>query len=327
MTRRTFDPLLRDLAANSDGVELFSGWAPVEVQSTSPAVIEIEDRNHGRILIRSRLLVGADGRNSTVARLAGVPGRVRPHNRFFYFAYWRGIRPQTRAMRVWLQDPDGGAAQFPNEDDLTMMVASFHRRRGPEVRTDVKAAYLGRLSTLPDGPDLNAAERVSKVMGKLEVPNVIRLRSRPGLAFIGDANIAADPLFGVGIGFALQSGEWLADATAQSLLEKRDLEAGLRRYRRTIHLRHSHHHLLMASYASGRRFCAPERHLLRRAAADPVVRSAAAQILTRERGPLVLAHPRVLAHLLAPVRADGKEAPLRTLNPPPQRNANVKEAA
>ena len=45
--------------------------------------------------IRARLIVGADGRGSTIARLARVPGRVRRHNRFFYFAYWRGIQPET----------------------------------------------------------------------------------------------------------------------------------------------------------------------------------------------------------------------------------------
>jgi hypothetical protein len=53
---------------------------------------------------------------STVARLARVPGRVRPNNRFAYFAYRRGVRPATDWAHLWLLDPDG-AAQFPNEDD------------------------------------------------------------------------------------------------------------------------------------------------------------------------------------------------------------------
>ena len=124
VTRRTLDPLLRDLAVDTPGVEFFPGWTARHVLAdhTRPAGVEVEDRSRRTMVIRARLLVGADGRNSAVARLAGVPGRVRPHNRFFYFAYWRGVKPAGTAIRAWLLDPDG-AAQFPNEDDLTVLVA------------------------------------------------------------------------------------------------------------------------------------------------------------------------------------------------------------
>ena len=33
----------------------------------------------------------------------------------------------------------------------------------------------------------------------------------PGLALVGDAALATDPLFGVGCGWAFQTAEWLAD--------------------------------------------------------------------------------------------------------------------
>src|SRR4051794_39728698 len=85
-TRRTLDPLLRDLAAQTPGVELLGGWSASRVlaDGARPAGVEVEDRNRRRRKIRARLVVGADGRGSDVARLAGVRGRVRPHNRFFY---------------------------------------------------------------------------------------------------------------------------------------------------------------------------------------------------------------------------------------------------
>jgi 2-polyprenyl-6-methoxyphenol hydroxylase-like FAD-dependent oxidoreductase len=118
VTRRTLDPLLRDLAVNTPGVEFFPGWTARRVlfDDTRPAGVEVEDHSRRTRVIRARLLVGADGRNSTVARLAGVPGRVRPHNRFFYFSYWRGIKqartPRGPSIRLWLLEPDG-VAQFP----------------------------------------------------------------------------------------------------------------------------------------------------------------------------------------------------------------------
>jgi flavin-dependent dehydrogenase len=299
VTRRTLDPLLRDLATNTPGVDFLPGWSAQQVLPTGPGALEIEDRSHRRLEIRSHLLVGADGRDSTVARLAGVPGRVRPHNRCFYFAYWRRVKPHKPAIRLWLMDPEGGAL-FPSEDSLSLLVAGFHRSRIPEVRADREGSYLRQLASLPDGPDLSEAERVSKVMGKLEMPNVIRLASRPGLAFAGDAGLATDPTFGVGISFAFQSAEWLVDATAHALDGGGRLEAALRRYRRTFFLRLMPHHVHLASYSTGRKFYAPERFLIRRAGTDPVVAEAFAAFVTRERLPHTLMHPRVLKHLLVP---------------------------
>jgi 2-polyprenyl-6-methoxyphenol hydroxylase-like FAD-dependent oxidoreductase len=52
------------------------------------------------------------------------------------------------------------------------------------------------------------------------------------LALIGDAALATDPLFGVGCGWAFQSGEWLADSIAPALRGDEPLEGGLQRYRR-----------------------------------------------------------------------------------------------
>ena len=68
-------------------------------------------------ILNARLIVAADGRDSKLARLARVPGRIKPHGRFFYWAYWSGVRPATTRSKVWLLDPDA-AYTFPNEDDL-----------------------------------------------------------------------------------------------------------------------------------------------------------------------------------------------------------------
>ena len=300
VTRRSFDPALRELTAATPGVEFLPGWAAAEVRGTAPPVVVLKDRTGRRQEIRSRLLVGADGRGSALARLAGVPGRVRPHRRCFYFAYWRGVQPQSSAHRVWLLDPYGGAAQFPNEDGLTMLVAGFPREMAAEVKADLEARYLRRIQEVPDAVDLSRAERVSKIMGKLDMPNVYRLSSKPGLAFVGDAAVASDPLFGVGISFALQSAEWLVQSTATALSDRTDLERGLRRYRRRLLWRLGAHHLHMASYAGGRRLGAVERQLIRRAGEDPMVARTLSQVFARERPLQTLADPRVLGRLILP---------------------------
>ena len=72
------------------------------------------------------------------------------------------------------------------------------------------------IAALPDAPDLSGATRESKLIGKLDLPNVSRPAARPGLAFVGDAALASDPLWGVGCGWAFQSAEWLVDETADA---------------------------------------------------------------------------------------------------------------
>jgi menaquinone-9 beta-reductase len=92
VTRRTLDPILRRLAADTPGVELMAGQTVVALrQNGRVSGVELEDPGRARRTLGARLVVAADGRDSGMARLAGVPGRVRPHRRFFYWAYWRGL--------------------------------------------------------------------------------------------------------------------------------------------------------------------------------------------------------------------------------------------
>jgi flavin-dependent dehydrogenase len=301
VTRRTLDPLLRDLAVGTPGVEFLPGCTATRVlaDGARPAGVEFEDRSRRRLEVSARLVVGADGRDSTVARLAGVPGRVRPHDRFFYFAYWRGLKPVSTSMRVWFLEPDGGA-EFPAEDGLTLLAAAYHRSRLGEVRADPDGSYMRQLACLPDGPELSDAEQVSKLVGKLEMPNVIRPAARPGIAFVGDAALAADPAFGVGIGFAFQSAEWLVDETSAVLGSRPELDDALRRYRRRLAWRLGPHHLQMADFSTRRKFRPLERLALRRATADPVLARAFGEVLMRERSPLRLFDPRIAARLIIP---------------------------
>jgi 2-polyprenyl-6-methoxyphenol hydroxylase-like FAD-dependent oxidoreductase len=299
VTRWTLDPVLRELAAGTPGVELLRGWTVTGLLSDDGRVAGVRagTPKHELRTIRARLVVGADGRGSTVARLARVPGRVRPHNRFYYFAYWRHIRPVTSQARLWFLDPDGAAA-FPNEDDLTVVVAAPHRSRLREFRTDPEDAYRRMVTALPDGPDITRAERVSKLIGKLDVPNVMRPAAGAGVAFVGDAALASDPSFGVGCGWAFQSAEWLVDHTCTALLDSGDLDYALKRYKRTFRRRLGLEHWLIADISSGRKLRADERMVFRAAASDPVVARAIEEVMVRRRSSLRMLDPRLALRLL-----------------------------
>lgn len=143
-------------------------------------------------------------------------------------SYWSGLRPVGTQARIWMLEPDC-AYTFPNEDGLTLALVAPHQDRLPEFRADREGAYMRMLRSLPDAPEFDAASRESKLLGKLDVPNTIRPAARPGVAFVGDAALAADPFWGVGCGWAFQSSEWLVAETAPALLGGGDVDAALDR--------------------------------------------------------------------------------------------------
>ena len=133
VTRRVLDPLLRRMAAETPGVELMAGSTATELLDHGSCGVVVEDRQRARRVLRARLVVAADGRDSQVARMAGVRGRVRPHNRFFYWAYWRGVRPAGDRSRMWFMEPDC-AYIFPNEDGLCLLLVAPAPRPAARVQ-------------------------------------------------------------------------------------------------------------------------------------------------------------------------------------------------
>src|SRR3954451_8691563 len=296
ITRRSLDPMLRGLAAETLGVELMLGQTVVELPRRGH--VRTVDRAGQSRDIEASLVVAADGRGSSVARLARVPGRVRPHGRIFYFAYFTGVEPKASSIHAWALDPEG-VARFPNEDGLDVLVASVLRSRLPEFRADPEGAYMRHIAAVPDPMDLSGAERVSKLIGKLDMPNVMRPAVSDRIAFIGDAALASDPIWGVGCGWAFQSAEWLVDMTARALLDGGDLDAALDRYRRAFRRRLGFHHWVIAEAATGRKTYPPERSFFRAVGRDPELARPLAYIVSRQKQPWHLADPRVTARVIS----------------------------
>jgi menaquinone-9 beta-reductase len=300
LTRRKLDPLVRRLALETPGVEYFPGKTVVglhEGDRGRVGGVEVESPSHERRTLAAGLTVAADGRDSTLARLARNPARVRRHGRFVYFAYWKGARTPEDQARVWMLNPDG-AAVFPNEDGLSVIAAVPHKARLREFRPDPEPAYQRTIAALPDGPDLADAERASKLIGKLEMPNKMRPASRPGIAFVGDAALATDPLFGVGCGWAFQSAEWLVEETGDAVLGNRDLDAALSGYSKTFFRRLAPHHLQIADFSTGRGLRANERLVFRAAARDPVVAAGVEEVVSRREPAWRMLDPRPLPRIL-----------------------------
>jgi flavin-dependent dehydrogenase len=307
--RETFDPMLRELAAATEGVELMLGHTVTALLREGGAIdsaagegvdsagegvdravgaigggeriggVVVRERDGSERELRVAVVVAADGRDSAIAKLVDQPTKLKPNNRFGYFAHYRDTPLVTGGnAQMWLLDPDVAYA-FPTDGDVTLLACLPHRDRMPEYRADPEQAMVRLFDGLPDGPRLDPTKRESKMMGKLDLTNVVRQPTRPGLAFIGDAALAADPLWGVGCGWALQSAEWLAEAVAPAY--KRDLPAvdgALCAYAARHREGLDEHEKFCSAYSTGKRFNPGEKLLFRAAARDAEIAGRMAEL-------------------------------------------------
>lgn len=252
LRRQRLDPLLREAAASTPGVDLHLGHTVVSVIERGRHVTGVWARTGSEeVRFEGRLVVGADGHRSPVAGLAGVGARRAPNERFLFWGYYRGVRLRSPGeAAIWVVDPDVAVA-VPTDDDLVLLGAFPSKARLAEFEGDRLGAIERFMSSLPDAPDLAAAVRESRAVGTADYPLVRRPPApRPGLALIGDAATASDPVPAVGCCWAFRSAEMLADATIPALRHGTGLRSGLRAYRRA-HRAIDRHDRLIRSDARG----------------------------------------------------------------------------
>lgn len=297
--RKVLDPLVRAAAAEEPNVSLVLG-AKVRHLVTSDAgrveavVATVDGVEH---TYGATLVVGADGKNSTVAELAGLEAKEIPNQRFGYFASFRDVGFDDDApARVWLLDPDAAYA-FQNEDGITLLATMPDKKRMEDFAEDREAALLSTFEGLPDAPDLSRAERVSDVVGTRDYPSIKRRRiTAPGLALVGDAAMVGDPLWGLGCGWAFQSADWLSAAVSAAVRsgDPKAVDAAVRRYGRTHKRRLGGHQMLAVDFSSGRSFNPLERLIFAGAVHDPRVADRFYAFGTRNASPAALFSPRLL---------------------------------
>jgi 2-polyprenyl-6-methoxyphenol hydroxylase-like FAD-dependent oxidoreductase len=297
--REKLDPMVREAAASTPGVDLFLGRSAVALTKSDGAFdgVTIRDSEGNEETLVAKLVIGADGRDSKVAKLSEVDEKTHPHGRFAYGTYFEGAAPEGAPDgTIWMTDPQWAAA-FPTDEGLTFYAVMPTMDHLPEFKRDAEGAMIAFLANLPEPPPIHEGRRVDDVIGKIDMTNRVRGPVAPGLALIGDAALATDPLFGVGCGWAFQSGEWLSDSVTPALRGEEALDRGLKRYRKTHRRTLGAHAYLIHDQANGRKFDSRERMLFKAAARDPKVAAIVDEMATRRSHPvsvLARAVPRAI---------------------------------
>ena len=173
--------------------------------------------------------------------------------------------------QMWFLEADV-AYTFPNDDGVTLASAMPARAKIAEWKKDPEEAMKRLFASLPDGPNLEKAERITPFYGLIEYPNWVRKPACPGVALIGDAAMSIDPLWGVGCGWAFQTAEWLVETVGVSCQRSDEvrLDRNLEAYARLHKKRLSGHEFLICDYSTGRDYNFIERLMYSAAARDPI---------------------------------------------------------
>ena len=220
-------------AAVAAGAELHEGCTVDEVLVEHERVTGIRGhlRSGASGTWRARVVVGADGLHSLVARTVQASlYHERPTIAVTYYAYWRGL--PTDGLEAFIR-PRRGFVMTPTNDGLTMVAVNWPRSEFESNRGDVEG-HVARTLALAPGADARAraARRESRFVGTGDLPNFFRKPYGPGWALVGDAGYHKDPISAQGISDAFRDAETLADRLDDVLAARLPFDDAMARYQR-----------------------------------------------------------------------------------------------
>ena len=231
--RRTIlDKLLVDAAAEA-GAEVREGYTVEEILIEDGRAVGIKSRsNHGSAIERARVIVGADGRRSSVAEAVRTERYdEKPPLLAAYYTYWSGL-PMDGRVENYIRDRRGFAA-MPTHDDLTLIIAGWPHAELAENKNDIEGNYRKTIELAPTFADrLRGAKREARFAGAA-VPNYFRRPFGPGWVLVGDAGYNRDFITAQGIMDAFHDAELCAAALDKSLSGASRFEDVMLEYQRT----------------------------------------------------------------------------------------------
>ncbi|WP_092604491.1 NAD(P)/FAD-dependent oxidoreductase [Actinopolyspora xinjiangensis] len=219
LERRILDPAIR-AAAQRQGVEYIEGTSVESLEEDDSGwTLDTRSRN-GSQLYRARMVVGADGHRSRLARLLGNPTESRPNERAALFGYFTGIEAPEGNRSIFVMNDRDLACTYPLIDGRTELVLFAEKSRveswhGPEGRLQ---EFLKYFDGLDQAPSVANAVPESPLLGYSDYPSQLRQPVLGSVPFVGDAALSLDPMSGVGCGFALLSADLLARSLADRSL-------------------------------------------------------------------------------------------------------------
>lgn len=235
--RVRLDPIIEN-AAKTAGAIVYHGANVESLIFQDNKVIGVRWRGIGGRLNAefSRLVIGADGRHSTIARLAKSSEYANiDTNTGAFYAYFTSVGPSKFGDDV-LQFASGiecDSLCFPCDGDLHVILLNLRREEFLRINARAERVFEEKLRLIPTlAPRLPRARRVSPVIpvAPRELRGFFRVPYGEGWALVGDSGYRSHPAAGRGIAEAFRASELLHDFVEKAWSEGRRAESYLDEY-------------------------------------------------------------------------------------------------
>lgn len=228
--RAVLDGLLVD-AARAAGAELRDDFAVRDVVWDGRVANGVRgSTSAGReVTLRCHLVVGADGRNSTIARAVGATVlEDRGVLARSTYGYWSNTRQP--GIRVYFRGRHG-ISLWPTNGELTVVSLVFPRdERRAHGQEGTVEHYLRSLRTVPEVADVLGPAVLTGPTRTAAVRNSRRRAHGPGWVLAGDAGHHKDPVSAQGISDAFADAAVLAEHVHSALVGEVPMATALSAY-------------------------------------------------------------------------------------------------
>jgi flavin-dependent dehydrogenase len=234
--RRTVLDQMLVQAAVEAGAELREGFTVDEILANDGTVTGIRGHDSGgrTVTERARVVIGADGRHSTVAKTVQPEEyNQRRSHLAMYYAYWSDL-PSSGFETVVRTDDRRGWACLPTHDDLTVLAFGWPVEEFKTNRKDIEGNFFAAMELAPGFAErVRSARRESRFIGSADLPGYVRKPFGPGWALVGDAGYHKNPITAMGITDAFRDAELVAEALDDAFSGRRSCEQAMSNYQQT----------------------------------------------------------------------------------------------
>lgn len=231
--RTVLDKILID-AASEAGVEVREAFTVDEIAMEDGRVTGIRGHSRGAAPVteKARIVIGADGLHSSVARAVKAEQyHEKPQLLAGYYTYWSNL-PMNGRFETYSR-PFQSFAAWPTNDDKTLVIAGWQFKEFEARKSDIEGNYRRVIDLAPAFAErLRDAKREERFAG-MAVPGYFRKPYGAGWALVGDAGYNKDFITAQGIQDAFRDAELCVTAIDQAFSGKRSFDDAMADYQST----------------------------------------------------------------------------------------------
>jgi 2-polyprenyl-6-methoxyphenol hydroxylase-like FAD-dependent oxidoreductase len=229
--RTVLDKILVD-AAGAAGAEVREGVSMQDLLFDGDTVVGVRARGKDGADFeeRAKIVVGADGMHSRVAKIVGAPAyNEHPSYTCAYYSYFSGTNLEGAELHM---GENGGILAFPTNDNMDCIAVGKPNEMFDEYRSDIEGNFLRYMQEISPAmyERVRNGKREERWWGTADVPNFFRKPFGPGWALVGDAGYHRDPITGLGINDAFRDAVLLSTAIDDGLRGRAPMQDALTGY-------------------------------------------------------------------------------------------------